>query len=216
MLCQAVPPISNVLRAKGCKLVRSTTLRDPVARTASAAYYRGVAQVCTLASAHKPKGPSYKLNTCSHWQANYSSWVASRDGSNGMVRWLLHGNPPTAGRERFAAAAAAAGRPLTDEGQLRWVTEVLSHFDLVGRTEQLAGFIAAARAVLGWPLFAAPLAAKNPTPPSNRYALSPAERRWTEQHTSLDASLVDHFCAARGAGCVERSSSARIADALPV
>ena len=65
MLCQAVPPISNVLRAKGCKLVRSTTLRDPVARTASAAYYRGVAQVCTLASAHKPKGPSYKLSTCS-------------------------------------------------------------------------------------------------------------------------------------------------------
>ena len=63
-----------------------------------------------------------------------------------MVRWLLHGNPPTAGRERFAAAAAAAGRPLIDEGQLRWVTEVLSHFDLVGRTEQLAGFIAAARA----------------------------------------------------------------------
>lgn len=133
-----------------------------------------------------------------------------------MVRWLLQGNPPTAERERFAAAATAAGRPLTDEGQLRWVTEVLSHFDLVGRTEQLAGFIAAARAVLGWPLFTAPLAAKNPTPPSNRYVLSPAERRWTEQHTSLDASLVDHFCAARGAGCSTRSSSARIADELPV
>ena len=138
-------------------------------------------------------------------QVNYSSWVASRDGSNGMVRWLLYGNAPAAARERFAAAAAASGRPLTDEGQSRWVTEVLSHFDLVGRTEQLAGFIAAARAVLGWPLFTAPLAAKNPTPLCNRYALSPAEWRWTVQHTALDASLVDHFCAARGAGCPTQS-----------
>lgn len=62
MLRQAVPPISGLLRAKGCKLVRSTTLRDPVARTASAAYYRGVAQVCTLSSAHCRKGPP-KLST---------------------------------------------------------------------------------------------------------------------------------------------------------
>ena len=52
MLRQAVPPISGVLRAKGCKLVRSTTLRDPVARTTSAAYYRGVAQARTLTSTY--------------------------------------------------------------------------------------------------------------------------------------------------------------------
>ena len=118
-----------------------------------------------------------------------------------MVRWLLHGNAPAAAREHFASAASAFGRPLTGDGQLRWLSELLSHFDLVGRTEQIAAFIAAARAVLGWPLFTAPLAAKNPTPLSNRYALSSAERRWTVQHTTLDASLVDHFCAARGAGC---------------
>ena len=132
-----------------------------------------------------------------------------------MVRWLLYGNAPEAARERFAAAAAASGRPLTDEGQSRWVTEALSHFDLVGRTEQLAGFIAAARAVLGWPLFTAPLAAKNPTPLSNRYALSPAEQSWTVKHTALDASLVDHFCAARGAGCPTQLVRVR-PDALPV
>lgn len=126
-----------------------------------------------------------------------------------MVRWLLYGNAPAAARERFAAAAAASGVPLTEEGQSRWVREVLSHFDLVGRTEQLAAFIASARAVLGWPLFTAPLAAKNPTPLSNRYALSLVEQRWTMKHTALDASLVDHFCASRQAGCQTHSSAGR-------
>ena len=74
LLRQPAPPMSCALRAKGCRLVRATTLRDGLARAASAAHFRGVAH------------------------ANYTSWIAAH-GTNGMLRWLLYGNTPTAIRQ---------------------------------------------------------------------------------------------------------------------
>jgi|EP00908_Phaeocystis_cordata_P008945 hypothetical protein len=109
-----------------------------------------------------------------------------------MLRWLVHGNNPS----------LSSGRPMVDDGDLRRAKELLSHFELVGHTEELPAFIEASRAVLGWPPLTEALTAKNSAPAPNRYPLSAAERAWTAEHTSLDASLVNHFCAARGSHCL--------------
>ena len=46
---------------------------------------------------------------------------------------------------------------MVDDGDLRRAKELLSHFELVGHTEELPAFIEASRAVLGWPPLTAAL-----------------------------------------------------------
>ena len=70
---------------------------------------------------------------------------------------------------------------MVDDGDLRRAKELLSHFELVGHTEELPAFIEASRAVLGWPPLTEALTAKNSAPAPNRYQLSAAERAWTAE-----------------------------------
>ena len=132
-------------------------------------------------------------------------WVAcDKQGANGQAKYLLMTN-------HFPQTDGAAG---DDDALLLPAATALSHFDLVGRTEEIATFLRAVDHSLGLP--AAPAAphgrqdggtvrvggkeansSVNVTPEGWRYPLDAADLRAIEEANAVDALLYDRYSAAR-------------------
>merc|ERR1712039_360154 len=94
--------------------------------------------------------------------------------------------------------------------------EVLSHFALVGRTEDHDAFVEQLNILLGVSRNSVP-PVKNRTPKDKHYALSDEDMEYARSKNAFDRELYHGFCGSSSAVAGERAYSAkpRVAAPLP-
>ena len=152
--------LNVTLQKRGCRVVLVTLLRSPVALMESLIFFWRV------------KHPDVRglVEHMNNWQ----------------VKWILFGHqsdgtwPSTAiTNESFTGEL----RALADRAK-----QVLSHFDIVGRTEQLDLFISRLCRLLG----TRPIPTPHSNPSPRPYQLTSDDRAWIRQHTAADKWLYAH------------------------
>lgn len=125
---------------------------------------------------------------------SYSAWVGEH-ARDGMLSFILH--------NRVRASHVPNSTTVMSRPDLVHAESLLSEFDAVGRTEDMAAFLAYLQSLLvGGITNATPAAAAgafgsrrvNDTPEKQKYELTADERAWTYELTALDAHLYSSFC----------------------
>ena len=174
-------PLECLLRSRGCRMVRTTVIRDAAARASSAAFYNRIAH------------------------SQYSAWIGEH-ATNGMVAFVLHNHmrlrrhnrtvPMTAADLRLAQEALsgfdAVGRTEDLGTFLAHVGVLLGWHVNVSSKSSPTPTSTRASATGGWADAMVRIA--NPTPLEHKYALTEQEREWTKNRTSLDARLANALC----------------------
>ena len=162
-------PLDCILRSRGCSLVRTTLLRNAVARAASAAFY----------------------NRAPH--ESYSAWVGEH-ATNSMVSFILHNRMRMRQHNRtvhMAMADLQQAMHVLAEFDAIGRTEELNLF--MKHVDVLLGGVANASTDVP-PSEGQSLTHANLTPASQKYELTMEEREWTANRTILDGMLVDSIC----------------------
>ena len=166
---RVIRPLEHELRGSGCRLMRTTLLREPSSRAASAAFYHRVP----------------------HEQ--YSAWIAEH-AADSTIAFLLYnrqrrlvGNATSPMTHEDLERAQRALALFDAVGRTEELSAFLAHVDaLLGWSPSPKSPSASSPA--------GPVPYANPTPESQKYGLTSEERLWTARHTSLDAQLLDSLC----------------------
>jgi hypothetical protein len=168
MLENVFKPMAAQLQAKGASVVFATMLREPIAYELSRAYY--------VRWTHK------------EFLDNMESNIHSL--RNWLVKYILigrHGPTDTFEARSILDGANGGG----GENTVHSVKQVLSNFDLVGRTEELAKFVDALNLVLG---FTGAAPDENSTPEGWKFPVTHEDLAKLTKLNKLDIQLYESFC----------------------
>lgn len=154
------------LEARGCQLLVTTMLREPIARAKSNLAYGSFA----------PRQTCEFVRENSNWQARAFSPTYNKDASHITYAQSLREKGPVNGSDALAA--------------------LLEVYDLVGVTERMSEFIKALRDQLGWrnePIGSHEQIA-NPTEQCKKIQLTHEQQWWLHLHNLEDAVLYRAVC----------------------
>jgi len=177
-------PIAQKLASKGCELRFGAVLREPVEHVKSAAFFGEVRTPEDMAR----YGPRNTNPMAKYLVYNYQSqWP---------VAFKSYPSPPG-----------------VDDALLKSSSAILASFSLIGRTEDIGGFIRRLNIVLGWPEDMQ-AERENTTPNNHQYKLSDKETARLRQLNILDNKVYQQFCT-DGANSVCGSRSAAPVSGAP-
>lgn len=187
-------PLDCLLRSRGCRLVRTTLLRDAAERATSAAFYHRVPQ------------------------DQYRNWIGEH-AANSMVAFILNNRMrarrhnrtlpmTTADLQQARRALAnfdAIGRTEELDAFLEYLSRLLdwnrrSQETVVSRTNSSS--LQSIRTTRTIPSHGSKevQVKSNETPQQQKYALTREEVAWTRNHTRLDDELIRSLCVTYGYG----------------
>jgi len=172
-------PLECTLRAKGCRLLRATVLRNAHERASSAAFYN-------------------KVPHC-----NYSSWVAEH-ATDGILSFVLHNRLRL---RRHNETHRMTSEDLLQAQEALGEFDIVGRSEQLGTFLQAIDMLLPARLTTSSGMQPLALAAReNPTPSAQKYELTNEEQAFTMARTVLDQELVSTACDTRW--CATRSRCA--------
>ena len=173
---QFLIPLRNLLNSRKCELKLTTNLRLPVDRIISDAAYHKV--------------PSERLFGFAAYGANrQTTWLTEKMGTL-QFHW--------ANVDMNDSHVEMNGsRVEMDGSRVQCARSVLSHFDIVGRTEEMETFVRSLRWLIAAPsevLWAPLRGLRNPTNHTFIYPVSVEDRQALAEREHLDLALYNNFC----------------------
>ena len=153
MLNQVLSPMAQALTSKGCEFRFTTVLREPVSELKSLMLFRKVKSGDYITKVQENADAMSKYLIWNfHTQVCASAVALGCHASDALWPALLSRSaPPRLAQWPKEYSQPGEATPVRSAELLKKAREILIHFSLVGRTEELDSFIRHTNLMLGWP-----------------------------------------------------------------